>query len=298
MISPLRVGQHLELVKLIQMPEVVKIETRHCLPVLIDMKVHYHLCKTMLRQSYKKWDIGQLLISHPLVYGVWHPYNYAVTTVYRLYQPLFKLVEQVHTGFKFGDNVVLEPALLHMEKSVLGLVLAAKDVRGRLNRWSQRLEGTSRSQSALHMHVLVCICSNVRRFHKIIGMIHMCYHTINCTWWPCFVDTKVFVCYKTEKGILMLPSFTRVTLRLLALLAQGTWTGTVCFRGRKWSQGTTSGTKAACSPLNIWRGRGSRQACPSIVARTEDPHLLICPDPVENWYTCAGLQLGWPQGPF
>ena len=36
-------------------------------------------------------------------------------------------------------------------------------------------------QSALHMHVLVCICSNVRQFHKIIGKIHVCHHTIVCT---------------------------------------------------------------------------------------------------------------------
>ena len=41
--------------------------------------------------------------------------------------------------------------------------------------------GASRSQSAPHMHVLVCICSNVRQFHTIIGMIQMCYHTIVCT---------------------------------------------------------------------------------------------------------------------
>ena len=41
--------------------------------------------------------------------------------------------------------------------------------------------GANRSQSALHMHVLVCTCSNVRQFHKIIGMIHVCSHTIVCT---------------------------------------------------------------------------------------------------------------------
>ena len=40
--------------------------------------------------------------------------------------------------------------------------------------------GASRSQSALHMHVLVCICSNVRQFHEIIDMIQMCYHTNHC----------------------------------------------------------------------------------------------------------------------
>ena len=46
--------------------------------------------------------------------------------------------------------------------------------------------GASRSQSALRMHVLVCICSNVRQFHKIICMIHVCYHTFVCTSLPLF----------------------------------------------------------------------------------------------------------------
>ena len=91
--------------------------------------------------------------------------------------------------------------------------------------------GASRSQSALHMHVLVCICSNVRQFHEIIGMIQTCYHTNHCACWPCFVNTRVFICYKTEKGTLKILSFTRVTLRVLALLGQVTWTGIVCCRG-------------------------------------------------------------------
>ena len=39
----------------------------------------------------------------------------------------------------------------------------------------------------------------------------------------------------------MLLSFTRVTLRLLALLGQVTWTGTVCFRGRVGSWGGGGG---------------------------------------------------------
>ena len=67
--------------------------------------------------------------------------------------------------------------------------------------------GASRSQSALHMHVLVCICSNVRQFQEIIGMIQLCYHTNHCSCWPCFVNTEVFLCYKTEKGTLTSPSF-------------------------------------------------------------------------------------------
>ena len=50
------------------------------------------------------------------------------------------------------------------------------------------------------MHVLVCICSNVRQFQEIIGMIQLCYHTNQCSCWPCFVNTEVFLCYKTEGG--------------------------------------------------------------------------------------------------
>ena len=45
---------------------------------------------------------------------------------------------------------------------------------------SDSRDGASRSQSALHMHVLVCICSNVRQFQEIIDMIQMCYHTNHC----------------------------------------------------------------------------------------------------------------------
>ena len=117
-------------------------------------------------------------------------------------------------------------------------------------------------KSALHMHVLVCICSNVRHFHAIIGMIQMCYHTNHCTCWPCLVNTRVFICYKTEEGTLMIPSFTRVTLRVLALLGQVTWTGTVCFRGRA-----------------AWGGGG---ATPKIWTPTTPPNELLAGGPLKG----------------
>ena len=51
MLSPLRVGHHLELLKVVKTLEVVQIETRCSLPFLFDMKVHYHLCKMMFGLS-------------------------------------------------------------------------------------------------------------------------------------------------------------------------------------------------------------------------------------------------------
>ena len=49
------------MLRLIKTLAVVQFETCLCLPLLIDVKVHSHLCKMMLGQSYKQWDVGQLL---------------------------------------------------------------------------------------------------------------------------------------------------------------------------------------------------------------------------------------------
>ena len=59
----------------------------------------------------------------------------------------------------------------------------------------------------------------------------------------------VFICYKTEKGTLTLLSFIRVTLRVLALLGQVTWTETVLIRGGFWGGDATTGIWAANTPL-------------------------------------------------
>ena len=56
---------------------------------------------------------------------------YAVTAVIRLFEPLFKAVERVHTSFKFGDNMYLK--------------LAANDIRGRLNTRFQLCQGFTHS---------------------------------------------------------------------------------------------------------------------------------------------------------
>ena len=70
MLSPLCVGQQLELLKGGKMLELVEIQARRGLPLLIDMKVHYYLCKMMHAHPYRRWEVAQLLPSHPLVYRV------------------------------------------------------------------------------------------------------------------------------------------------------------------------------------------------------------------------------------
>ena len=82
----------------------------------------------------------------------------------------------------------------------------------------------------------------------------------------------------------MLLSFTHVTLRLLALLGQVTWTGIVCFRGRKWGRGATSGTRTAYSPLNGLVGCEGAGGPASIVKRSDHDIAFL-----RTESTCAGF---------
>ena len=123
----------MELLNLVRMLEDVHIDTSRCLRLLIDMSVHYHFYKMMYEHWYRTWNVRQLLLSHPLVYGVWYPLKYVVTSVCRLFHALFTPVERVHHAFVAGDGVYSKPTVLHMPKSMLGLVLAAKDIQGQID---------------------------------------------------------------------------------------------------------------------------------------------------------------------
>ena len=64
-----------------------------------------------------------------------------------------------------------------------GLLLIFGGLLFRLEACCQCLEAVCRSQSAPHMHLLVCICSNIRQSHDLWPGPHNCYGTIiaQCT---------------------------------------------------------------------------------------------------------------------
>ena len=74
------------------------------------------------------------------------------------------------------------------------------------------LEGKQVSKRSTHARP-GSVCSNVRQFSMFTGMMHVCYHTIVCTCLRLyFVNTPVFLCYKTGKGALLLPCCIPVAL--------------------------------------------------------------------------------------
>ena len=123
----------------------VEHRTRHCVPLLVDMKIHFALLKLCYGAAYVPWRVPQLLLGFPLVYGVWHSYKYCVELIYRAFLPFIKFLEQGNS-LQVGSILPRKVKVIHMEKTLLGLMLATSSNRGRLD---ERVTSLLNSQRGL-----------------------------------------------------------------------------------------------------------------------------------------------------
>ena len=131
-LSELRSGTHKELLQLVVDLSCVEHRTRHCVPLLVDMKIHFALLKLCYGAAYAPWNVPQLLLGFPLVYGVWHSYKYCVELIYGAFLPFIKFLEQGNS-LQVGSILRRKVKVIHMEKTLLGLMLATSSNRGRLD---------------------------------------------------------------------------------------------------------------------------------------------------------------------
>ena len=50
-------------------------QSRHALPLLVDMDIHYRIFKMMYGATYSAYDVRSLLGETPLLYGIYTEYN-------------------------------------------------------------------------------------------------------------------------------------------------------------------------------------------------------------------------------
>ena len=131
-LSELRSDTHKELLQLVVDLSCVEHRTRHCVPLLVDMKIHFALLKLCYGAAYVPWNVPQLLLGFPLVYGVWHSYKYCVELIYRAFLPFIKFLEQGNS-LQVGSILPRKVKVIHMEKTLLGLMLATSSNRGKLD---------------------------------------------------------------------------------------------------------------------------------------------------------------------
>ena len=112
----LRSGTHKELLQLVVDLSCVEHRTRHCVPLLVDMKIHFALLKLCYGAAYVPWNVPQLLLGFPLVYGVWHSYKYCVELIYRAFLPFIKFLEQGNS-LQVGSILARKVKVIHMERT-------------------------------------------------------------------------------------------------------------------------------------------------------------------------------------
>ena len=113
--------------------EYLQLKTKRIVPFLIDMKIFYALVKMSYRASYAPWQADLILLGHPLMYGVWHPYKYSVEMTYKAFKAFVQIVKFLEQGWelKLGAVVPLKVKLRHMEKIIGGLMLGTSANKGR-----------------------------------------------------------------------------------------------------------------------------------------------------------------------
>ena len=156
MLSHLKCGSHVELLEFVRGFECLQVRTRRTVAFLIDMKIFYALLKMSYAVSYAPWHVDQFLLGHPLLYGVWHPYKYSVEITYKAFAPIIKFLAQ-GWDLKVGAVVPMKVKLRHMEKTIVGSLLATAANRARLESTTQVLMSNLAELSAAQRVGLRCL---------------------------------------------------------------------------------------------------------------------------------------------
>ena len=135
-----RVGVSEELLAVLEQVRRFRSRSSGLLPLLVDEKVHYSVCRLLYSRSHAGYDVAGWLRGVPLLYGVWHPYKQALALVYRAFFPVLGLLEGTELP-RPGFRVSVQRKVLYLEKLYASLLLLASDTRQSL-RNSQRAVDT------------------------------------------------------------------------------------------------------------------------------------------------------------
>ena len=132
-LSEHRVSENEELLYVLKDVLEVQGHTGGVMPLLVDEKIHYTISRMMYSRLFGDHDMLAWLREIPLVYGVWHPYKQAVHLVYRMFFPVFALLETCGGGRQTAA-LRCHRKLLYMEKMVAALFLCSNSVMAVLRR--------------------------------------------------------------------------------------------------------------------------------------------------------------------
>ena len=110
------------LLNLLHFAKDVAQQTNRVLPLLVDKNIHYRLLKLLYDAKNQRWNMRAYLRYVPVVYGVWHAYNFVVTHTFRVFWPILTYLRK--GLLRPGSTILSYPKLIVMEKTIAALMLA------------------------------------------------------------------------------------------------------------------------------------------------------------------------------
>ena len=131
MLSELQVGSQRDLVDVLLFArDAVAPHTRPPLPLVVDENIHYRILRLRYGSAYADTGVAGALAETPPLYGVWHPYKYVVTLVWRAFHP-FMLYARAGT-VAAGTQSPVGPRLRNLELLMAAMLAVPQDILGRL----------------------------------------------------------------------------------------------------------------------------------------------------------------------
>ena len=115
-VSACNVQSNSNLVDLLELAQTLQRHSGGPMPILLDLDIWYRLVKLAYASNAVQWKVSAVLREMPLLYGVWHPYKYVLTMVYRRFHSHLVFLREgtVADGFACGSKVDVRAAELFM----------------------------------------------------------------------------------------------------------------------------------------------------------------------------------------
>jgi hypothetical protein len=106
-LSGTTVQQNPNLIDLLEFVKDARLQSGKMVPLLVDLDLWYRLVKMVYGRNMVSWNMRQTLRATPLLYGVWHPYKYVLTLVYREFHSFFIYLKEgtVADTFQTGSQI-------------------------------------------------------------------------------------------------------------------------------------------------------------------------------------------------
>ena len=154
LLTDLTTGGILDLLHMLQEIQDIQRHTRRPMPLIIDLKIHFHFVRFLYEESYVQYNFHEHLSMLPCMYGAWHPYKHTALEVYKAFFPIFAALE--NCNLQVDGMVYHHRKLLHIEKVVAALLLVGNSIRVRIQRKLEWLKLAPASLSSVQVDSATC----------------------------------------------------------------------------------------------------------------------------------------------